>query len=180
MLLPPPHTVHAKPELLWRRWGHHPPLKVGFIWRLLPPQRRPRNPRISLPQKNISGDDLHLSLFFKTVGCILEMCAFLTQMCGLFWTYVVGCRSSVGVVLFTRNLFMDIREFHLGTAGNRSWWNYVDRVRRRKKMRHLNSLKFYFCNIKAAMEMNYGIFLRKGGRSTGQLNIKWFPCSLAI
>ena len=83
-------------------------------------------------------------------------------------------------VLFTRNLFMDIREFHLGTAGNRSWWNYVDRVRRRKKMRHLNCLKLFFCNIKAAMEMSCGIFLRKGGRSTEQLNIKWLICSLAI
>ena len=92
------------------------------------------------------------------------------------WIYVCVCVC----VLFTRNLFMDIREFHLGTAGNRSWWNYVDRVRRRKKMRHLNSLKFYFSNIRAAMEMNCGICLRKGGRSTGQLNIKWLICSLAI
>ena len=52
---------------------------------------------------------------------------------------MVGGRSSVGVVLFTRNLFMDIREFHLWTAGNRSSWKYVDRgkmmMRRRKRRR---------------------------------------------
>ena len=139
--------------------GTSSPLKSGFYMTFVAtPAPSTKSTNHFTTKKNISGDDLHLSLFFKTVACILEMCVFLTQMCGLFWTYVVGCRSSVGVVLFTRNLFMDIREFHLSTASNRSWWNYVDRVRRRKKMRHLNSLKFYFCNIKAAMEMNYGIF----------------------
>ena len=138
------------------------PLNVGFIRRLLP------STNSTYHFTAISGDH-DLRPFVRFISKPHVQCEGKLGQCCCEWR-----------ALFTRNLFMDIREFHLSAASNRSWWNYVDRVRRRKKMRHLNSLKFYFCNIKAAMEMNYGIFLRKGGRSTGQLNIKWLICSLAI
>ena len=55
-----------------------------------------------------------LCYFLKNVLFILNICAML-------WEAIGQCCELWRCVLFTRNLFMDIREFHLSTASNRSW-----------------------------------------------------------